>query len=64
MPRKQVIAVVDDDECAREGTIDLVKSMGFIAKAFERAEDFSEIRLSSQLVLLDCGRADARDDGA
>src|SRR5258708_23083612 len=40
MPRKQVIAIVDDDECAREGTIDLVKSMGFIAKAFERAEDF------------------------
>src|SRR5258706_13461827 len=34
MPRKQVIAIVDDDECAREGTIDLVKSMGFIAKAF------------------------------
>jgi len=40
MPRKQVISIVDDDEFAREGTIDLVKSMGFIAKAFERAEDF------------------------
>ena len=40
MPKKQVIAIVDDDELAREGTIDLVKSMGFIAKAFERAEDF------------------------
>jgi FixJ family two-component response regulator len=39
MPKKQVIAIVDDDELAREGTIDLVKSMGFIAKAFERAED-------------------------
>jgi FixJ family two-component response regulator len=40
MSRKQVIAIVDDDELAREGTIDLVKSMGFIAKAFGRAEDF------------------------
>ena len=41
MPKKQVIAIVDDDdELAREGTIDLVKSMGFIAKAFDRAEDF------------------------
>jgi FixJ family two-component response regulator len=39
MPKKAVIAIVDDDELAREGTIDLVKSMGFIAKALERAED-------------------------
>jgi FixJ family two-component response regulator len=40
MPRTQVIAIVDDDELAPEGTIDLVKSMRFIAKAFERAEGF------------------------
>src|SRR5258708_18724538 len=40
MPKRQVIAIVDDDELAREGTTDLVKSMGFMAKAFERAEDF------------------------
>jgi FixJ family two-component response regulator len=55
MPRKQVIAIVDDDECAREGTIDLVVSMGFIAKAFERAEDFlkSDYLHSSSCLIAD-----------
>jgi len=60
MPRKQVIAVVDDDECAREGTIDLVKSMGFIAKAFERAEDFLK---SDYLHSSSCLIADVRMPG-
>jgi FixJ family two-component response regulator len=53
MPKKQVIAIVDDDELAGEGTIDLVKSMGFIAKAFERAEDFLKsdyLHSSSRLI--------------
>jgi FixJ family two-component response regulator len=40
MPAKLVIAIVDDDESAREGTADLIKSMGFIAKAFVQAESF------------------------
>jgi FixJ family two-component response regulator len=40
MPKKQVIAIVDDDELAREGTTDLIRAMGFSAKAFQRAEDF------------------------
>jgi FixJ family two-component response regulator len=40
MPTKPVIAIVDDDESAREGTADLIKSMGFIAKAFPHAEGF------------------------
>ena len=55
MPKKQVIAIVDDDECAREGTIDLVVSMGFIAKAFERAEDFlkSDYLHSSSCLITD-----------
>jgi len=55
MPKKQVIAIVDDDELAREGTIDLVKSMGFIAKAFERAEDFlkSDYLHSSSCLITD-----------
>jgi len=35
-----MISIVDDDETAREGTMDLIKSMGFVAKAFPRAEDF------------------------
>src|SRR5260221_12609903 len=60
MPRKQVIAVVDDDECAREGTIDLVKSMGFVAKAFERAEDFLK---SDYLHSSSCLIADVRMPG-
>src|SRR5262245_3633679 len=37
---KPMISIVDDDETAREGTMDLIKSMGFVAKAFTRAEDF------------------------
>jgi FixJ family two-component response regulator len=55
MPKKQVIAIVDDDELAREGTIDLVRSMGFIAKAFERAEDFlkSDYLNSSSCLIAD-----------
>jgi FixJ family two-component response regulator len=55
MPKKQVIAIVDDDELAREGTIDLVKSMGFVAKAFERAEDLlkSDYLHSSSCMIAD-----------
>ena len=55
MPKKQVIAIVDDDELAREGTTDLVKSMGFMAKAFERAEDFlkSDYLHSSSCLIAD-----------
>jgi FixJ family two-component response regulator len=37
---KQVISIVDDDESAREGTADLLKSMGFTTKAFPHAEGF------------------------
>ena len=35
-----MISIVDDDPSAREGVTDLVRSMGFEAQAFERAEDF------------------------
>ena len=40
MQEKPVISIVDDDESVREGLTDLVRSMGFIAEAFQRAEDF------------------------
>jgi FixJ family two-component response regulator len=40
MPNKPLISIVDDDESVREGTTDLVRSMGFVAKAFPRSEDF------------------------
>jgi FixJ family two-component response regulator len=40
MPKKPLISIVDDDESVREGTMDLVRSMGFVAKAFPHPEDF------------------------
>ena len=40
MPETFVISIVDDDESVREGMANLVSSMGFIAEAFQRAEDF------------------------
>jgi FixJ family two-component response regulator len=35
-----VVAIIDDDESVREGTMDLFKSMGFTAVAFSCAADF------------------------
>ena len=40
MLQKPVISIVDDDPSVREGTEDLIKAMGLIPEAFERAEDF------------------------
>lgn len=40
MPNELVISIVDDDQSVRAGTKDLLKAMGFIAKAFERADEF------------------------
>jgi FixJ family two-component response regulator len=37
---KSVISIIDDDASVREGTMDLLKSIGFVAEAFERANDF------------------------
>lgn len=42
MPKKPVISIVDDDPSVREGTMDLLNSMGFIAETFQRADDFLE----------------------
>ena len=39
MPRKAVIAVVDDDHSVREALTSLVRSLGYAAMAFECAED-------------------------
>jgi FixJ family two-component response regulator len=60
MPTKLVIAVVDDDESAREGTADLIKSMGFIAKAFAHAESFLQ---SDSIVGTACLITDVRMPG-
>ena len=35
-----IIAIVDDDESAREGVSDLVSTLGFDVRAFVSAEDF------------------------
>ena len=57
MQKKPVISIVDDDESVREGMTDLVKSMGFIAEAFQRAEDFLK---SSRLHSTSCLIADVQ----
>jgi FixJ family two-component response regulator len=39
LPRKAVIAIVDDDHSMREALTSLVRSLGYVAMAFECAED-------------------------
>ena len=39
MPRKTLIAIVDDDQSVREALTSLVRSLGYVAVAFECAED-------------------------
>ena len=45
MLKKPMISIVDDDPSARESLVDLVKSMGFSAEAFQSAEEFLQSRL-------------------
>ncbi len=40
MPKRSLVAVVDDDESVRESLPDLLREFGFAAKAFESAEEF------------------------
>jgi FixJ family two-component response regulator len=42
VPKNPVISIVDDDPSVREGTMDLLNSMGFIAETFQCADDFLE----------------------
>jgi FixJ family two-component response regulator len=60
MPKKLVISIVDDDPSVREGTVDLINAMGFIAEAFERPEDFLK---SNRLHSTSCLIADVRMPG-
>jgi FixJ family two-component response regulator len=55
VPKKPVISIVDDDPSVREGTMDLLKSMGFIAETFQRADDFlqSDRRNSTSCLIAD-----------
>ena len=47
MPRKAVIAIVDDDHSVREALTSLVRSLGYVAMAFECAEDLLKSRRRS-----------------
>jgi len=40
MTDQPVISIVDDDPSVREGMLDLLTSMGFVAETFSRAEEF------------------------
>jgi FixJ family two-component response regulator len=53
MPTNRVISIVDDDPSVREGTMDLLNAMGFVAVSFERADEFLEFdRLYSSSCLI------------
>ena len=47
-----MIAVVDDDELVREAVAGLIKSLGHMAVAFERAEDFLNSNRGSVAILI------------
>jgi FixJ family two-component response regulator len=57
---KTVISIIDDDDSVREGTMDLLKSAGFIAEAFEHANAFLK---SSRLHSTSCLIADVQMPG-
>jgi len=44
LPRKTVIAIVDDDQSVREALTSLVRSLGYVAMAFDCAEDLLKSR--------------------
>lgn len=55
MPKRPVIAIVDDDESVREALTSLIRSLGYAALAFECAEDLlkSKRRRSVSCVIAD-----------
>jgi FixJ family two-component response regulator len=57
---KTHISIVDDDPSVREGLMDLLRSMGFVAEAFERAIDFLD---SDRLHSTSCLIADVQMPG-
>ena len=60
MPRKAVIAIVDDDHSVREALTSLVRSLGYVAMAFECAEDLLK---SSRRRSVSCMIADVQMPG-
>jgi FixJ family two-component response regulator len=51
LPEAHVISVIDDSEAARNGTVRLVRSLGFVARAFPSAHAFLH---SEQLIKTSC----------
>ncbi|WP_375458956.1 response regulator transcription factor [uncultured Enterovirga sp.] len=60
MSADEVIAVVDDDEAARESIMDLLRALGFVAAGFR---DASEFLGSGDLTRVSCVIADFRLPG-
>ena len=60
MTIKPSIAVIDDDESVRVATIGLLRSLGFIAKAFASADEFLK---SNRLQITNCLIADVQMPG-
>ena len=53
IPKNAVISIIDDDASVREGTMDLLKALGFVAATFEHADGFLQSgRLSSTSCLI------------
>ena len=57
---KTLISIVDDDPSVREGLMDLLRSMGFVAETFDRAIDFLN---SNRLHSTSCLIADVQMPG-
>jgi CheY-like chemotaxis protein len=53
--RNELIAIVDDDQWAREGMNSFVVSLGYLGVMFESAEEYleSELKKSTQCLILD-----------
>ena len=60
MRKKPVVSIVDDDPSVREGTVDLLNSMGFLAQTFQDADHFLK---SDRLNCTSCLIADMRMPG-
>jgi FixJ family two-component response regulator len=57
MPKRTLVAIVDDDESMREALPDLVKEFGFPVQAFASAEEFlaSPFVSKTRCLILDIG---------
>jgi FixJ family two-component response regulator len=60
MPKKPVIAIVDDDESVREALMSLMRALGYASEAYACAEDFLR---SGRLRRASCLIADVRMTG-